>query len=622
VSAPTNGPREVPLFGVEERHRSAYLEALRALAAGNLERACAVFGRLAEPGDAPQAFGFHHVNALLDADRIIDGVAAYEAVQGRDDLSRTCRRVHAMFSPAGGAPPADVFRRVADGKTNLIEEVRYWSLIKLRAGALRYAASMPEGEGLVFEGLVGKRTGDDECFRIEVDDGREREVVTFNGGTIVLGSASQVLRVSVERRLRAFRLVVHGGRSRLWIDGLHVLRSDALLPSREPGLRFGLASVEALDTSYMMSRVRVGFGLASGADVETLAPVAPTEPWLANLGILAAREGNAQDALVLLSAALAGQPAPEVVGGCGDALEGLLPALRAGDPAVERAVALLRERGAADQAERLSAELDRRRGPVAMACHNLSIYFARNPQAVMRPMELLRRFRRPQEYFQKNYRYVVSGLSFELRYGNVLAIVGNNGAGKSTLLRALAGMLDYQGDLAVYGEARLLVMGLGVHEDLTGRENITLGCLYLGLRKREISARVDSILEFAELTEYQDLPYRFYSDGMKARLLFSIATSVDPDILLLDELLGAGDIRFRAKAMARMDDLIGRTKAMVVVTHNLSFVRERATHAIYLDRGAVRYQGDPNRAVDAYLEDNRLGGETLEGAGSYMMQEV
>lgn len=209
---------------------------------------------------------------------------------------------------------------------------------------------------------------------------------------------------------------------------------------------------------------------------------------------------------------------------------------------------------------------------------------------------------------QSNYWWVLRDISFSLNKGETLAIIGRNGAGKSTLLRVIAGMIAYdEGDVRVYGKPLLLTPGLGFRDELSGRENIEVGGVILGLTKRRIREKTDEIIDFAELRDAIDRPFKYFSDGMKARLIFSVATSVEPEILMLDELLSAGDISFAEKAVMRMDQLIEQAQSIIIVTHNLKFVRDHCTKALYLKDGRIKYLGEPNVAVQFFEDDVAKG---------------
>jgi ABC-type polysaccharide/polyol phosphate transport system ATPase subunit len=195
-------------------------------------------------------------------------------------------------------------------------------------------------------------------------------------------------------------------------------------------------------------------------------------------------------------------------------------------------------------------------------------------------------------------------LDLQIRHGEAVGLIGPNGAGKSTLLLALAGILQpSEGTVAVDGRvSTLLTLGAGFDSELTGRDNITLAGAFLGIEAAEMDRLKPGIIEFAEIGAFIDAPVKTYSMGMKARLGFAIATAVTPDILLLDEVLGTGDQTFRARSQARVRELVDRAKAIVLVTHDLTFVSEFCNRAILLEKGQIISQGDPAEIVDLYRE--------------------
>ena len=199
-------------------------------------------------------------------------------------------------------------------------------------------------------------------------------------------------------------------------------------------------------------------------------------------------------------------------------------------------------------------------------------------------------------------------VSFSVPKGTVLGVIGRNGAGKSTLLRTLAGILaPDRGRIIVRGRiSPLLSVGLGMNNDLTGRENIRLGSLAFGFDPRELPELERSIADFAQLGEYTDFPFRTYSAGMKARLGFAVAAHLDPEILLIDEALTGGDTKFKEKVEEKMYELCSGGRTLVVVTHGLSFVREVATTALWLHQGRVVEDGDPDDVVAAYMRYCRI----------------
>lgn len=207
-------------------------------------------------------------------------------------------------------------------------------------------------------------------------------------------------------------------------------------------------------------------------------------------------------------------------------------------------------------------------------------------------------------------------VSFDLVHGESLAIIGPNGAGKSTLLQVLAGIiLPSEGTVEVDGLiSSLLTLGAGFDQELTGRENIRLAGAFLGIQGREMAERTPGIIEFADLGPFIDAPIRTYSSGMRARLGFSIATSVDPDILLLDEVLATGDEVFRAKSKARVLDLVRQAKGVVFVTHDMNWVTEFCNRAILLQKGRVVAEGDPAEVVAMHREHSRQAKAEREAA--------
>ena len=198
----------------------------------------------------------------------------------------------------------------------------------------------------------------------------------------------------------------------------------------------------------------------------------------------------------------------------------------------------------------------------------------------------------------------LDGVSFTVNRGEAYGIVGRNGAGKSTLLRVLAGTLrPDEGRAVMYGKtSTLLQLGVGFNPELSGYRNIYLGGLAAGLRKSEIDERFDDIVEYAELTDAIDRPVKTYSSGMFARLAFSIGMHLDPDILLLDEVLSVGDEAFKTKSEAAMAGLLERSGTIVFVSHNLSKVAEFCDRTMWLEHGKVRAIGESEEIVEAYRE--------------------
>ena len=198
-------------------------------------------------------------------------------------------------------------------------------------------------------------------------------------------------------------------------------------------------------------------------------------------------------------------------------------------------------------------------------------------------------------------------VSVQVSHGESLAVIGPNGAGKSTFLQVLAGIMrPTEGTVDVRGQVSgLLGLGVGFDSDLSGAENILLGGAFLGLDGPRIRELLPEIIDFADIGQFIDAPLKTYSSGMRARLGFSIATAVDPDILLLDEVLATGDASFRAKSKARVIELVHSAKAVVLVTHDMDWVREYCNRAMLIDKGKVVVEGSPDEVTKLHLERMR-----------------
>jgi ABC-2 type transport system ATP-binding protein len=196
----------------------------------------------------------------------------------------------------------------------------------------------------------------------------------------------------------------------------------------------------------------------------------------------------------------------------------------------------------------------------------------------------------------------LSGVSFELKAGEVVAIIGRNGAGKSTLLKILAGVLPpTEGKSVVNGSiAPMIELGAGFHPEMTGAENVTFYSVLMGRKLKRVKDRVAAIGEWAGVSDHMNFPLRTFSSGMVARLAFATATDEKADILLVDEILSVGDAEFQKKSRARIDQLIADGAAVVLVSHDLSSIRELSTRAIWLESGHVKMFGETGAVVDAY----------------------
>lgn len=257
----------------------------------------------------------------------------------------------------------------------------------------------------------------------------------------------------------------------------------------------------------------------------------------------------------------------------------------------------------------LSALPDHR--PPAVKVEHLSITYRTTFERVPTFKEAIVRFGRGERAL-KEVR-AVDDVSFEVPEGTSLGIIGNNGAGKSTLMRALAGILPpTEGRIEVRGRITpLLALGVGFNNNLSGRENIILGGLASGLSRKQVEARADLVTEFAGLEEFIDAPMRTYSSGMYSRLAFAVAVNMDPDILMIDEALSAGDATFKTKAAAKMDELRHSARAMFLVSHSLSSIIELCNDCIWLHKGKLMMRGKPDEVVAAYQEFVNVGSSAV-----------
>ncbi len=199
-------------------------------------------------------------------------------------------------------------------------------------------------------------------------------------------------------------------------------------------------------------------------------------------------------------------------------------------------------------------------------------------------------------------------VTFEVREGERVGVLGGNGAGKSTLLRVLAGIYPPTcGRLRVQGKiSSLFDIGLGFEPEASGWENIAYRGYLQGETPTTIKAKLKPIAEFSELGHFLDMPVRYYSSGMKVRLAFSIATAIDPEILLVDEVLSVGDRSFQEKASQRMRDMMNKARLIVFVSHDLESIKKLCHRAVWLDHGRIRMTGDPLEVVNAYTDSARV----------------
>jgi ABC-type polysaccharide/polyol phosphate transport system ATPase subunit len=204
--------------------------------------------------------------------------------------------------------------------------------------------------------------------------------------------------------------------------------------------------------------------------------------------------------------------------------------------------------------------------------------------------------------------YALNDVSFEVKKGEVVGLVGNNGAGKSTMLKVISGILrPTKGKVTIGGNiVPMLELGSGFDFDLTGRENIFLNGAILGYSEEFLRSKYDEIIEFSELGQFIDIPVRNYSSGMMMRLAFSIATVVNPDILILDEIMAVGDAAFQEKSYARMMEMMSHGTTVLLVSHSIDQIRKLCDRVIWLDHGKVMQIGETQEICDAYMRHSAL----------------
>ncbi len=242
---------------------------------------------------------------------------------------------------------------------------------------------------------------------------------------------------------------------------------------------------------------------------------------------------------------------------------------------------------------------------LALRADHVSMKFNLNSQKVDNIKEYVIKMLKKELMYQEFW--ALKDISFEIERGDRVGILGTNGAGKSTLLKAIAGVLKpTEGSIQCFGKiARLLELGAGFHRQYTGAENIYLYGAVLGYSREFIQEKYDDIVRFSELGKFIDVPVKNYSSGMKARLGFSIATVVEPEILILDEVLSVGDKRFRKKCEARIQSMFDKGVTVLFVSHSTDQVLRMCNKGILLEQGKLIAQGDVEDIIDLY--DEKLG---------------
>ena len=199
--------------------------------------------------------------------------------------------------------------------------------------------------------------------------------------------------------------------------------------------------------------------------------------------------------------------------------------------------------------------------------------------------------------------WALNDINFSVKKGEVVGIVGKNGAGKSTLLKILSRITTpTEGSVTIKGKvASLLEVGTGFHPELTGRENIYLNGAILGMKRKEITEKFNDIVEFANIEKFVDTPVKRYSSGMYVRLAFSVAAHLDPDILIVDEVLAVGDAHFQSKCLGKLDEVSRDGRTVIFVSHNMDSINRLCSRVILLENGAVKHDGEPREVIEQYL---------------------
>ncbi|MCZ7531702.1 MAG: ATP-binding cassette domain-containing protein [Acidimicrobiia bacterium] len=253
-------------------------------------------------------------------------------------------------------------------------------------------------------------------------------------------------------------------------------------------------------------------------------------------------------------------------------------------------------------------------GPVSIRLEDVHVTYRVYEQRHLRLDDILEEGIKPRRYRSI---HAVRGVTLDIHAGEAVGVVGSNGAGKSTLLRAISGLLPIS-DGAVYARSQPAFLGVGaaLKPKLSGRQNIYIGGLVLGLSNKEIEERFDDIVRFAGLRRFIDLPMKAYSSGMRARLHFAIATAVTPEILLIDEALAVGDRKFRRRSARRVEEIRAGAGTVLLVSHGLDEIIRSCTRAVWLEQGRLVMDGTPEEIVEAYTKAEDASDDENDEAGA------
>lgn len=218
-----------------------------------------------------------------------------------------------------------------------------------------------------------------------------------------------------------------------------------------------------------------------------------------------------------------------------------------------------------------------------------------------------------EEQIDGNHFWALRGIDIEIQQGDILGIIGKNGAGKSTLLKILSRVTaPTKGNIKVKGRiASLLEVGTGFHPELTGRENIFMNGAILGMSRMEIGSKIDEIIDFSGIESFVDTPVKRYSSGMRVRLGFAVAAHLDPEILIIDEVLSVGDAEFQKKCLGKMENVAKQGRTVIFVSHNMNAISNLCQKCLFLLNGKIVYQGKPEEVIDRYLSLGRKEDSTF-----------
>jgi lipopolysaccharide transport system ATP-binding protein len=240
---------------------------------------------------------------------------------------------------------------------------------------------------------------------------------------------------------------------------------------------------------------------------------------------------------------------------------------------------------------------------LAIKCESLSkLYYLGNKNNIFEWL-----FSRGKNARQQELLWALKDVSFEIKSGEVVGIIGKNGAGKSTILKLLTGITaPSKGKATVYGRiGSLLEVGTGFHPELTGRENIFLNGAILGMTRKEINQNLEEIIAFSEIEKFIDTPVKRYSSGMYTRLAFAVSAHLQSEVLLIDEILAVGDVAFQKKCLGKMADIGKQGRTVIFVSHNMGAISELCSRCLFFDKGDLAYDGSPKEAIQRYLENSK-----------------